>query len=1091
MLSRTAALHLCRVRASHLVYLVLGALLGAACVGILPAQAADAPQATQAASADEPASPESKESKTKIEDIVITGSRIRRQDYESQSPIVTLQSDLFENKSAVAIEATMNQLPQFRPSGSQNAASPAQNPFPSATGTPGASTLDLRGLGPQRTLVLVDGRRAQPANSQLVVDINSIPAAALESVETITGGAAATYGADAVAGVVNFKLKRNFQGLQIDGQYGISQEGDDQEPQLSVLIGTNFADNRGNVMLALNYAKRSQIQGRDRDWVRAGWDDPGTNAAAPGANLSTYTPAVGNVPTSAWLAPGAQYYIDQNGSLFDVNNPRDPAHPYTGPIGGESGFKYNPSGTLGYNDRFHDQLQIPLNRWGAFGSARFSFNDHVSLFTQLNFTESKTSYTGFSSTLGNIWSIQVPYNPLYDDPNSPTFGQANATAAGVTFHPVPAQLAALLNARPDPSASWTYSGSMDYISGFQEVNTSTVYQLTAGLNGDVPGTDWDWEIYASHGATNVIQEQPEGFPNLDRVQTLFDANMYGLNWSNPQTLAVTGHCTSGLPIFNADGSVNNTASVTKDCADWMLQRMNTITQLTQQIAEANLTGSLLNMPLNAGRLRFAVGVDYRSEDFNFNPDSGFNANQEAPTVVQNIILPVAVQGQTNVYEAYAELSIPLLKDVPFAKSLEFDPGFRYSNYNTAGGVKTFKLLGDWAVTDWIKFRGGLEVANRAPNVAELFTPPGSSMITGTGGTITPDPCAYFRVTPSWGNRPENPNRYNVQALCQYLMVRQGNTGEYMVPGGSGNNYQYTVFGPASFDGAFPYSIAIIQGNPQLKSETARTVTLGTVLKSPFEHPLLSKLQLSVDWYRVNLIDAIGTADYNAVYQECLDAAFNSMVGAPAGTYTGEQMAKNSPACDYINRETSPVDPWGAGRNYRAPYINQGGIKVSGYDAELDWSVRPSDMKLGLPGTFSLNILGTYLKQYAVQTFAALPYVDDTGTTVNSSFRYKLYTTFSYAVGPASVGFRWQHLPSIAPAPGSTNTLGAEAYNNVDFFSRYSLNKTLEMRFGIDNLFNQAPPTVNAQPGSNNNLGATLLDYDNIGRRFYVGLRASF
>src|SRR4029077_17673749 len=203
--------------------------------------------------------------------------------------------------------------------------------------------------------------------------------------------------------------------------------------------------------------------------------------------------------------------------------------------------------------------------------------------------------------------------------------------------------------------------------------------------------------------------------------------------------------------------------------------------------------------------------DYRSDNFNFNPDSGFNANQDAPIVLQNIILPVGVQGSTHVSEAYAEFSIPLLKDLPFVKSLEIDPGYRYSKYNTAGGVKTFKLLGDWQVTDWIKFRGGLEVANRAPNIAELFTPPGSSQITGTSGTITPDPCAYFSVTPSWGNVPENPNRYNVQALCQYLMIRQGSTGQYMTPGptGTGNNYMYTVFGPSTFTGAFPYSIAII------------------------------------------------------------------------------------------------------------------------------------------------------------------------------------------------------------------------------------------------------------------------------------------
>jgi outer membrane receptor protein involved in Fe transport len=1045
-----------------------------------------------------------------LEEVVVTGSRIRRRDYESQSPIVTVNSDAFQNKSSVAIESTLNQLPQFRPSGSQSALSPAQNPFPSATATQGAATLDLRGLGPNRTLVLIDGRRGQPINATLAIDVNTIPRSAIDGVETITGGAASTYGADAIAGVVNFKLKRNFQGIEFDAQYGMAQEGDDREPQVSALLGTNFAEGKGNVMLSLSYADRSGIQGRDRGWVRAGWKDPGTVAGAPGANLSSYYPGFFNLPQApvgGWLGPTtSSYAIDQNGHVFDVNNPQNPAHPYTGPIGAtDLGiFKINRNGSLGYNATDNNQLQIPSTRWSAFGVGRFQYNDHLSSFLELNVSETKTTFTGFHSSNDTaVWVLTVPYNHLYDDPNSPTFGQANATAAGTTFHPVPAQLAALLNSRVvNPAAPpgvatgrdapWQYTGTMDFIPGFTQNATSNVYQFTAGFDGDIPGTDWTWEVFASHGRTNNIQEQPEGFPNLLRLQELFNANMYGQNWSNPATLAVTGHCTSGLPIFNADGSVNNTPSISKDCADWFLLRMNTITQLTQDNWEADLTGSLFDMPFNAGRLSFALGADYRSDDFNFNPDSGFNANQDAPIVLQNIILPVGVQGGTHVSEVYGELAIPLLKDVPFAKSLEIDPGYRYSKYNTAGGESTFKLLGDWAVTDWIKFRGGLQVANRAPNIAELFTPVGSSQITGTGGTITPDPCAYFSVTPSWGNVPENPNRYNVQALCQYLMIRQGNSGQFMVPGGTGNTYNYTVFGPAPFTGAFPFSIAIISGNPDLRSETARTVTLGTVLTSPFEHALVSRLSLSVDWYRINVTDAIGIADYNAVYQQCLDARFNSLVGDAPGAHTGAELFANAPSCAFINRETTPGDPWGAGRNYNAPYINQGGIKSSGYDAEIDWSVRPSDMGASIPGTFSLNVLGTYLKQYAIETFGGSPFVDYTGSTVNSSFRYKLFTTLSYSLNRASAGLRWQHLPSIKPPPGSPAVVqGAPSHNQLDLFGRWAITPTIDLRGGVDNLLNTWPETIGAQTGINNNRGATIQDYDTIGRRFYIGARVRF
>jgi outer membrane receptor protein involved in Fe transport len=1048
-----------------------------------------------------PAAPSSAAAEPVLQEVIVTGSRIKRRDYESQSPIVTVGGDTFENNSAVAIESTLNQLPQFKPSGSASALSPAQNPFPSATATQGAETLDLRGLGPNRTLVLIDGRRAQPINATLAIDLNTIPVAAIESVETITGGAASTYGADAIAGVVNFKLKRHFQGLEIDAQYGIAEEGDSREPQVSALMGTDFADGKGNVMLSLSYADRSDIQGRDRAWVRAGWNDPGTVAGAPGANLIHYSPGFSNFPASppgGWLGPtSSQYYVDQNGKLFDVNNPQNPAHPYTGPIGQTSLgiYKINRNGTLGFNATDNDQLQIPLTRWSAFGVGRFAFNDHVSAFMDLNVSQSKTTFTGFHTTLDNaVWAVQVPYNHLYDDPNSPTFGQANAAAAGVTFHPVSPQLGAMLSSRANPNASWNYSGTLPYIQGFTDISTSNVYQFTAGLDGDLPwGSDNTWELFASHGETSNIQEQPEGFPSLSKLQTLFSANMYGQNWSNPQTLAVTGHCTTGLPVFNADGTRNNALSISKDCEDWLLLRMNTITQITQDIVEGDVTGSLLDMPFGAGRLRYAVGADYRSENFNFNPDSGFNANQATANVVQNIILPVGVQGGTRVKEAYAEMSIPLLKDRPGAKSIELDPGYRYSDYNTAtGGVNTFKLLGNWAVTDWIKFRGGLEVANRAPNIAELFTPVGSSQITGINGTITPDPCAYFSVTPSWGNVPSNPNRYNVQALCQYLMIRQGNSGAFMVPGGTGNTYNYTVFGPAPFTGAFPFSIAIISGNPNLKSETARTVTAGTVLTSPFQAALVSHLSLSVDWYRIEIDNAIGIADYNAVYQQCLDAKFNSLVAGAPGQYSGAQMFANAPSCAYINRETNAGDPWGAGRNYQAPYINQGGIKSEGIDAQLDWSVHPEDMGAHVPGTFGLNVLGTYLKEYSVATFNGSPSVDYSGTTVNSSFRYKLFTTFTYSVGKATAGLRWQHLPAIGVPPGSPPVLvGAPSHDQLDLFTRWQLNKMFEVRFGVDNLLNAWPETIGAQTGINNNVGATIQDYDTIGRRYYVGLTARF
>ena len=160
------------------------------------------------------------------EEIVVTGSRIVRRDFTSQSPIVTIDQSTFTARTNVGMEAALNQFPQFTPGGTQAQNSPAGTPFPQADAAPGAATLNLRGLGGNRSLVLVDGRRVQPVNGQLLVDINTIPSAAISRVEVITGGAAAVYGADAIAGVVNFITKKDFSGVEVNAQSSITGEGD-------------------------------------------------------------------------------------------------------------------------------------------------------------------------------------------------------------------------------------------------------------------------------------------------------------------------------------------------------------------------------------------------------------------------------------------------------------------------------------------------------------------------------------------------------------------------------------------------------------------------------------------------------------------------------------------------------------------------------------------------------------------------------------------------------------------------------------------------------------------------------------------------
>jgi len=1053
------------------------------------------------------------EEAVELAEVVVTGSRIVRRDYESQSPIVTVQAEAFEDRSAIGIEATLQQLPQFAPSAGAQSNSGSSTPFPSPTAAPGAATVNLRGLGTNRNLVLLDGRRIQPVNGNLLIDLNTIPSIAIQSVETISGGAAAVYGADAISGVVNMILKKNFQGVMMDAQYGITEAGDGQQYQVSALFGTNYADGRGNLMLAANYANRGDVNGRDRAWVRRGWDDPGTSSGGtvPGASgLSLFrcargpAGAAGNCPASVFLpvnGAGA-YVIDQNGAVFDPNDPLNPAHPYTGPLGGDSGFKVNPNGSLGYVDRQNSWLSVPLERYSLLGTARYDLSDSVELFTEARYTQTFSIARGPHVGLFNIWAMRVPYNAAYDDPDSPTFGQA---PAGTTFHPVPRQLADLLNAcapgcvnqqiimnpnaqstvAPQVTTGWLYEGGVDYLPPYRTDTTTNVFQLIAGLRGDTGFKDWTWEVFGSHGATEVNAHLPESFLSENNMQVLFQNSNYGLGWTNPEALTVTGRCTSGLPIFNPDGSVNNATSVSQDCADWATLRMNNVSDIEQEMLEASVQGTLFEGW--AGPFQFALGGNYRAEDFKFTPDAAYNANQITANVVNNIALPLGVNGLNHVTEGFVELNIPLLRDIPLVKSLEIGPGYRISDYKNSGTIDTWKVTGTWQVVDWMSLRGGFQHAIRAPNLNELFMPIGAASIQGSI-----DGCGNWPTTPDWGNTAANPNRQNLQILCQQLMVRDGAPPSLYVPGeASADNYNFTVFGPALT--AFPFNLGIQGGNPDLDPEKADTVTAGIVLRSPFQNAWASRLSLSVDYYDIDLEGAIGVPTGSQVYQQCLNAQYNPLVGDAPGSHTGAELAAGNPYCNLIRREYVPgLFEWGADRRYNANFVNLGGIKTSGYDVQLDWA-----LPVG-PGTFSSNFQFNDLLHYKQSPFAGAAFTERKGTW-DSGFNYEwqLFSTFSYSTGPYSMGLRWQHRPGLnPPSSAGVGTQSVKSYDLLDLFGRVSINDRFELRGGIDNLLDRDPGrfgavSVEGNPAASNNAyGTSVVGQDTFGRRYFVALQVT-
>ena len=981
-------------------------------------------------------------------EVTVTGSRIVRRDLEASSPIVTVDAETFENSSTVSVESALNELPQFKPDRTQFVAGDVQA---NAFNTPGISSVNLRGLGANRNLVLLDGRRAQPANATLTVDVNSIPAAAISNVEIISGGASAVYGADAIAGVVNFKLKRDFQGLSVDVQSGITEEGDGAETRLSALIGGNLADGRGNVMVGLEIARRSAVLQRDRDFYVEGWDDPLTTGGGL-TTLASWNPA-GGLPsqtavdlvfgtTGGAAARTTNFYVNTDGSLFKQN----PARRYNSNVPGIKTVQTTVGGAarnvLAEPER-NGQISSPLDRYSLFARGSFDITDNISAFIQGNMSSFEVNQILTYAPATSFWAANVP---------------RDAT------HPVPTELAALLDSRATPGATWSFERILDYMGPRRSSNDSSVYQVLAGLEGKLGLGDWTWEAYASHGETRTTNYLNGGFVSVERYRTLITAPNYGRNFSRTDPsggiLGYQMKCTSGLPVFTS-------FTPSQDCIDAIETRMKNITEFSQSIVEANLQGGVMELP--AGEVRAAAGATYRKNQVMFDPDV-FNDRENILDRPVGLFAANEAEGATNVKEIYAEFLVPVLKDLPLMKELSLELGGRYSDYNIEGGLTTYKALLNWKFNDFVSLRGGYQRANRAPNTAELFT----GQTTFVAGFPLSDPCAVTTRAP-WGNLPTNPNRAQVQALCSAII-------------GSGtsvfdldrNNY---IGGNGGF---FPLELELRRGNADLESEAAKTLTVGLVLRSPFESGALSRFTASFDWYSITVNDAISPLPSTTVYENCFNVN-----GTSNPTYS-----LNDPGgyCRLIFR-----DPVTGGRaTVDAPYSNLGTIETSGIDASFNWRADLADLGMeSLPGALSAGLAMNYLLEYKNQSIPGAAFTENKNTlAAGGQFRYTTNLNLGYTVGKWGANLNWRHLPSIKNASFATTpttTLqGAGAYDMVDLSARWEVNEKVSLRAGIDNLFGTDPEIIGRDPGVNAASGTTLPNYyDVLGRRFYAGVKLNF
>lgn len=1033
-----------------------------------------------------------------LDEILVTGSRIARRDFTASSPIMTIDASRFEESSTIAMETVLNQLPQFVPAVTQFQTIPNSEGTLANTGDPGvtptAATLSLRGLGSNRNLVLVDGRRAMPIDASMAVDINGIPSAAVARVETITGGASSVYGADAVAGVVNFVLKRDFQGLDFNVQYGVTEQGDAEERTASALFGASFGEN-SNVMIGLERYERGQVLQQDRDFYTQGWEDTGSQGGlqvfftAPHLAANPANPfsqdaldsVFGDAPAGS-VTPIGNFYLNGDGTVYKTS--ADGNFRYNGPTRTADGLLYrfvrDDNSVLSEN-WVDQQHSAPLSRNSLFGRARVELADNVSGFGQLMFAESSSQHRERIVGMIGGWGGSVPhgddiYAPSVDGDGNTLpeflaggrFGLNCAPVGGCSKSeawPKSPELQALLDSRPDREAPASVGTATTWFGNRRNEVSTLNYQFLAGLEGRLPDRDWTWEFYVSRGGS-LTENVSVGQTSTQRWRFAINQPNYGTglfqvgNQEGGGFGAGAMECTSGFAFlgqreeFLHPGTGLSSGRPSDDCLRAVGVDYSLNGKLTQTVAEFNVQGSLAELP--AGQLQFALGASHRDNDFRWFP---------APIATADSIFDVAAgqyprsatEGEISTSELYGELLVPLLRDRPGAQSMNLELGYRYSDNDPTESTESYKALLDWRVHQRVRLRGGHQVANRAPNVAELFQNEIMTLFVSTQG----DWCSDLNpVNPLSPNPDLNPNAAQVRELCSVLMTETGAATFYDNPNRS--------------SGALNFFWAFVEGNPAAKHETAHTTTIGAVAN------VTDRITLTADYWSIKIDDMIAAEDPNGVYLRCLSPETNPTFDPTVS------------ACNQIVR-----DPFqGTQGVQNLMFTNEGAVNFAGYDISLNWT---GDVG---PGRLNVDTTVTLADRMRTRVTPDAPWNDWKGTTGPGdltglsgwSYDYRTFVTANYSTGRWSGTLRWRHLPSIesegASSPGSTFE-PTSSYDMFDAAGRYSQGGRWDLRFGIDNLLDKAPERT-FPDATNTARGQTNANfYDILGRRYYVGMRLQF
>ena len=1008
-------------------------------------------------------------------DILVTGSRIPQPNLTSVSPVTVVNQQDFKLQGVTRTEDLLNSLPQVF-------ADQGGNVSNAATGT---ATVNLRNLGANRTLVLINGRRLVPGDpTDSAADINFIPPSLIKRVDVLTGGASSTYGADAVGGVVNFILDTDFTGFKIDGQYSLYQHdnrasasvlnaqaargigapgshvADGGTVDVSAQLGTSFDDNRGHIMGYVGYRKINAVTQNRRDYSSCA--------------LQATRAGVLSCGGSATSANGTVIAFD-GGALTDAKGP------YSN--GTSTYFQVGANRTLvpgftPYNYAPTNYYQRPDERYTAGFFANYEVSNAFKPYLEGMFMDDRSiAQIAPSGDFGNTYSLNCD-NPLLSAQQRGVICAAgNLIARSVVRNPDTGVYTTVAPSYSPTSPVSTitqnyqqYFGNaavpLDAFTPFNFVNTSTngtynrgfaqilkrnvegaprqddlqhtAFRIVAGARGDI-AKGFSYDGYYQYGRTNFSETYLNDFSitRLGRALDVVSANGVATCRS-----VVDGSDPNCVPYnFFTSGGV--TPAAVNYLATPGFQRA----QVTEQVASVNFTGLLgeygIKSPWATDGVGINFGAEYRRETLNLNTDTEFQtgdlAGQGAPT------LPI--KGAFNVYEGFGEARVPIVQD-GFFYSLEVEGGYRYSKYEVGArnfSTNTYKIGADFAPVRALRLRGAYNRAVRSPNIQEFFA---TQRVALDGAT---DPCSGRVLTAA-----------DAGCLAQGLRV-----GQTVAPNPSG---QYN---------------GLIGGNPNLTPETADTYTAGVVLQPNFVS-FLHNFAITVDYFNIKVKDTVQGIGSDTILADCTRNAA-------------------SPFCGLIVRD-STGSLWRSPQGYVVDTTqNIGSLKTSGIDVGASFN-----SEIGSVGTVSANFNGTWLDKLVINNGVSAAY-DCAGLygtqcgTPAPEWRHKARLTFTLADGIGISG-QWRYFSAVRIDASSAQTTLAGDFTQFnarikpqsyfDLALTAPIAQTFNLRIGVQNLLDKDPPLVAsagtyAQPAGFANGNTYPQVYDALGRYLYAGVTLSF